>query len=209
MGKLRRLKKFPDQYGAGAAEEVIDEIIEDVEEVEEIQNEESNNVTESVTTNTDAKNTNDSFVINNTLPTLKLTSNPADVIGKLREYELILGDETLHQIEYIVEVNGVKLTFDLNSLPTKINKGILELLITVSGNLGVVFLIIWFVSGRLVIPLKKLTLFTQEITKSGAISEGKEITGALSLSCFFLDEFELTSTFSFSKVFKSFILLYQ
>ncbi|MGK5091662.1 ATP-binding protein [Deltaproteobacteria bacterium TL4] len=106
-------------------------------------------------------------------PPLKLTSNPDEVKGVLREYDLVLGNETVHQIEYKTQINGVTLTFNLNRLPKLLQNNLYQLILTAIGNLAVVFIIIWLLTGRLIRPLKQLTAVTQEITNSEAFAQGK------------------------------------
>jgi two-component system, chemotaxis family, sensor kinase CheA len=120
---------------------------------------------------------------NNNLPAATLYSEAAvdlnfdlnSIEGRLEATEIFINGEQKPQLLYTVRVNGVELTFDLTDLPEQKLNRFLFLFFTALGNLLVLFVIIWLLSGRLVAPLKKLTLFAQHIMTSGAMESGGEI----------------------------------
>ncbi len=106
---------------------------------------------------------------------IDLNFDLARVEGQLETTEIFINGELQPQLLYTVKVNGVELTFDLTDLPEQKLNRFLFLFFTALGNLLVLFIIIWLLSGRLVDPLKKLTLFAQHIMTSGVLESGGDI----------------------------------
>lgn len=106
---------------------------------------------------------------------LDLTFDPEELQGRMEETRIVINGEDRSQLLYTVPVNGVEVTFDLTDLPERKLDRFLTLSVTALGNLLVLFIIIWLITGQIVGPLKKLTDFTQRVIKSGAIQKGEAI----------------------------------
>jgi hypothetical protein len=112
-----------------------------------------------------------------------LTTDPNQVRGVLREFDLEAGGETLHQIEYSAAINGVEMVFDLNRLPVIMREYLIGILLRSLGNIAVVFLIAWLVTGRLMAPLLQAIQVLAETA-----GDLKSATGQLTETSKFISE---------------------
>lgn len=96
---------------------------------------------------------------------IDLTFQSEGIEGRMEETRIVIDGVEQTQLLYTVPINGVEVTFDLTGLPQLKWERFIGLTLTAAGNLLVLFIIIWVMSGQIVEPLKKFTGFQRPAHK--------------------------------------------